>query len=1179
MNIGPKKRQSILPQQVQFAYKGLLYIIRKDGSQGLPVPIQNQELLIGSGEQCEIRIQLLKVENVHAKLYFDSNQKAFIENYSTMFGIYLNNNIFTGYGQVCELKSGDKITIGGRSFEFQFPIVADESKFVSTPGKASPSVKKTPTPVKRNDSAQLPAYSSPSQLIKATAESIKTDAELDISYMSEVPSNEAKVVAQDDISAVSGDILPADIVAQPQTPVVVTDSLIPPKLSVTKEILKEGNADRSFTPVPAESNAPNTEELLFSPKKTPKSSAKKQGSAKKQPGSAQKTPQDKPRGSLPKVSSSVKKRQLADEIMVALESPKKFEETTEIVMESTVVVTEEVEKTEIIVDKIQQLKDEFEDLPESKRGTPPGPVRVKLSTPKTTHPYKKRSVPESPSFRRQLKFTTEEEKKEESAQVTPKKQIIDKVEMPVSSSKKVKFGPALSPEIIDSQNPSSQPLKKGSPAAARSPKRASGSGLFSILKSPSRARSGLSKEILPEEESPDAIVAKNTKAKKAKASRKSSTDLVGLKELVKTPVPEKEVNLVGVRELVKTPAVAKELNLTGMRELVKTPKEQKEMELLGVKELVKTPAPAKEMSLVGVKELVKTPKAQEEPILDGISQAFKSPEPQKETESSNYVGVKEALKTPKETQEMEGVEDIAAMMKTPYVPEVNAALPHTPSKKTRGKSLTAVKCKDDVPESAVADAFFSEGRQIRKAKSKGADKICPVEPETPSIVPEQKSVEDTVVSRDIEPETPSIVPEQKSVEDTVVSRDSITENEASTMKYPEATISMPEEDGVKKRGGPRKSTASVIEVPVEEPKNNDVNENPADNEKEEVEDAPKKRGRPKKSVTAVEAPADEQSIKEAEVEEQVEMPTAVKVTEQEAQEQEIIIKSEVQEEAPKKRGRAKKIVEEVATEPVSEAKETDEAPKKRGRPKKNAGTPAPEPKSSITDAETAKNEEAPKRRGRAKKTDSEENLADFKSTVTEAEDSQPATEPKSRGRPKKSAATVVVEDPKSTVSEVHEAEEPKRRGRAKKKAAEDEEKPEPAVEQTASKRAKSKKIVPELETAKKRRGKSTKEDKEEEVQNAATTTVEPDTTKKRGRPKKAKEPEQETMTPSIPKETVATKKSVKSKRAATAAAVTETDENDKAGKNRSEKTKKRKQPEQVEAEEVVESKPLRSRRK
>lgn len=1077
-----------------------------------------------------------------------------------MFGIYLNNNIVTGYGQVCELKSGDKITIGGRSFEFQFPTVADESKFVSTPGKASPSVKKTPTPVKRNDSAQLPAYSSPSQLIKATAESIKTDAELDISYMSEVPSNEAKVVAHDDISAVSGDILPADIVAQPQTPVVVADSLIPPKLSVTKEILKEGNADRSFTPVPAESNAPNTEELLFSPKKTPKSSAKKQGSAKKQPGSAQKTPQDKSRALLPKVSSSVKKRQLADEIMVALESPKKFEETIETVMESTVVVTEEVEKTEIIVDKIQQLKDEFEDLPESKCGTPPGPVRVKLSTPKTTHPYKKRSVPASPSFRRQLKFTTEEEKKE-PAQVTPKKQIIDKVEMPVSSSKKVKFGPALSPEIIDSQNPSSQPLKKGSPAAAHSPKRASGSGLFSILKSPSRARSGLSKEILPEEESPDAIVAKNTKAKKAKASRKSSTDLVGLKELVKTPVPEKEVDLVGVRELVKTPAVAKELNLTGMRELVKTPKEQKEMELLGVKELVKTPAPAKEMNLVGVKELVKTPKAQEEPILDGVSQTFKSPEPQKETECSNYIGVKEALKTPKETQEMEGVEDIAAMMKTPYHPEVNAALPHTPSKKTRGKSLTAVKCKDDVPESAVADAFFSEGRQIRKAKSKGADKICPVEPETPSIVPEQKSVEDTVVSRD-----------------------SITENEASTLKDPEATISMPEEDGVKKRGRPRKSTASVIEVPVEEPKNNDVNENPADNEKEEVEDAPKKRGRPKKSVTAVEAPADEQSIKEAEVEKQVEMPTAVNVPEQEAQEQESITKSEVQEEAPKKRGRAKKIVEEVATEPVSEAKETDDAPKKRGRSKKNAGTPASEPKSSITDVETAKNEEAPKRRGRTKKTDSEENLADLKSTVTEAEDSQPATEPKSRGRPKKSAATVVVEDPKSTVSEVHEAEEPKRRGRAKKKAVEDdEEKQEPAVEvaveQSSSKRGKSKKTVPEPETAKKRRGKSTKEDKEE-VQNAATTTVEPDTTKKRGRPKKAQEPEQEVMTPSIPKETTATKKSVKSKRAATAtAAVTETDENDKAGKNRSEKTKKRKQPEQVKAEEVVESKPLRSRRK
>lgn len=51
-------------------YLGLMQILRRDGSKGLPFPLTLSEVLIGSGDKTEIRINLPTVDSQHAKLYF-----------------------------------------------------------------------------------------------------------------------------------------------------------------------------------------------------------------------------------------------------------------------------------------------------------------------------------------------------------------------------------------------------------------------------------------------------------------------------------------------------------------------------------------------------------------------------------------------------------------------------------------------------------------------------------------------------------------------------------------------------------------------------------------------------------------------------------------------------------------------------------------------------------------------------------------------------------------------------------------------------------------------------------------------------------------------------------------------------------------------------------------------------
>lgn len=99
--------------------------------------------------------------------------------------------------------------------------------------------------------------------------------------------------------------------------------------------------------------------------------------------------------------------------------------------------------------------------------------------------------------------------------------------------------------------------------------------------------------------------------KTRRSCRNDLTNVLGVKELMKTPKNLKDPPLLGVKELLKTPKSSSisATRLVGVKELMRTPKSDVDNfdNVKGVRELLNTPARDDISDVKGVKELMKTP--------------------------------------------------------------------------------------------------------------------------------------------------------------------------------------------------------------------------------------------------------------------------------------------------------------------------------------------------------------------------------------------------------------------------------------------------------------------------------------------------------------------------------------------------------------------------------------------
>lgn len=142
----------------------------------------------------------------------------------------------------------------------------------------------------------------------------------------------------------------------------------------------------------------------------------------------------------------------------------------------------------------------------------------------------------------------------------------------------------------------------------------------------------------------------------------ATTEIVGLKEMLKTPGRLfNDPSMVGVKEMLKTPKLKAPENLVGVKELLNTPVASKEANYVGVKELIKTPAPKEEPKLLGIREMMQTPKASQEVRMLGVKELLNTPMPVK---AVNTVGMKEMFNTPQNTRDVNMV-GVRELLKTP----------------------------------------------------------------------------------------------------------------------------------------------------------------------------------------------------------------------------------------------------------------------------------------------------------------------------------------------------------------------------------------------------------------------------------------------------------------------------------------------------------------------------------
>ncbi|XP_056016478.1 serine-aspartate repeat-containing protein F-like [Ostrea edulis] len=89
-------------------------VIKKDDSLGAIYHMNEEECVIGSGRECNIKVSLTNVDNIHAVVVVD-RFKASVTNFSKKFPVILNGKPIE-IGK--ELNDGDMLVIGGRKFLF-----------------------------------------------------------------------------------------------------------------------------------------------------------------------------------------------------------------------------------------------------------------------------------------------------------------------------------------------------------------------------------------------------------------------------------------------------------------------------------------------------------------------------------------------------------------------------------------------------------------------------------------------------------------------------------------------------------------------------------------------------------------------------------------------------------------------------------------------------------------------------------------------------------------------------------------------------------------------------------------------------------------------------------------------------------------------------------------------------
>ena len=91
----------------------------------------HKECLLGRGEDCDIRVQLPKVSNLHCSVYLDQTKRAVLTCLSKDHETTKVNSKFIAYGNALVLKHKDIFTIGDQSFRWEYPKESQHTTMLS----------------------------------------------------------------------------------------------------------------------------------------------------------------------------------------------------------------------------------------------------------------------------------------------------------------------------------------------------------------------------------------------------------------------------------------------------------------------------------------------------------------------------------------------------------------------------------------------------------------------------------------------------------------------------------------------------------------------------------------------------------------------------------------------------------------------------------------------------------------------------------------------------------------------------------------------------------------------------------------------------------------------------------------------------------------------------------------
>ena len=812
---------------------------------------------------------------------------------------------------------------------------------------------------------------------------------------------------------------PSAVTVSTTTPTAV--STTPTAVSTTQSHLIAAQQERALTPVHVAENAPQTEDLLFSPKKTPRSGKKKQTKPIKTPSEL-----------------------LSPRRQSLLEFNDLPTATTASTSTATATTTTTTATTAVMA---VSAKKQAVDEPQIT--TTPKKAKTATVLAATAQPHKPKTIYASPMLRRTL-F--------DSVTATPPTATHPPSEL--NSVKKVSFGPVLSPEIIDAARPPADPVKRGTPVKMVQPV----SAPRSLLKT------------VPNPQPPQDPLASLLKFDEASADDDHDDD-APVEEGTVVPDPEPAIPLEQqvlpeVQEVthalpMKTP-VAHYMSLVCMKELMKTPRHADPIEGKDALEaLLKTPAPMIEHEAHSdLSNLTQHMMMEQERrhVDDAVAAA------QQQLDVS-LVCAEEMLTTPNVSSDV-GLEGVGTVGLVTSGADEMVSLTTTSAKKGGEAATCHVAGEHAAVGSVVAgggdddDGCSAEQREEEQEVSVVDQVQVESEVEVENVVDqvepkvEEDKVETMVVSVVVEQpmiieEGPVIVEQEEEVSGPVA----LDVEEAVAVSDGQAAAAAEDDNDCAEKQvdhdvmtdsaqseQPVESAMSVDEVQVDQVEQQEVQDDELESEQpslppveEPVEQVKTRRGRPKKVVSDV-AP--------------VEAETKQRRGRRAAKKEEESASESVIEEAPKKRGRPKKVVEAVDVDVVEEQVcVVDEVKPKRGArkthqpPQQEAAVEVQEPKPKkrgrkavaaalVVDEPAPVVEEKPKRGGRAKK----------------VEEPVPVIEeqPKKRGR--KPAVTATVEEPADENANSSNQTRAGRRGAAKK-ATEEVSAAEPTV--TSSKRGRA----------------------------------------------------------------------------------------------------------------------------